>query len=345
MQTPPEHTAPVLKYVIMPELKNIRWAILGAGKIAHKFAQDFKATQRGELVAVASTDTVRGQEFAGQYQIPFVYTYDELYKSSDVDAVYIATPHNFHFEQCQQCLHNGKAVLCEKPVTINDGEVKKLIAAATEHGVFFMEAMWTYFLPALHQAKAWLDSGRIGALKMIQADFGVTMPFDPQGRLFNLALAGGGLLDLGVYALSFANYFGGDRQKELRASGFIGPTGIDETTTMAVQYDGVLASLTTAITTRLRNKGVLFGETGVIELPEFWKARTATLYNGEYEVVETFEDNRTTWGYNFEIQHATDAILKGETQSTVMTLDRSNRLQEQMTEVRRQIGLRYPMEA
>lgn len=327
----------------MVNKSNIRWAILGAGRIAHKFAQDFATTQRGVLVAVAARDVDRAQAFATQYNIPAVYSYEALYESNDVDAVYIATPHNFHYEQSRRCMEGGKAVLCEKPVTLNDGEFKKLAALAKEKNVFFMEAMWTYFLPALQQAKQWLDSGRIGTLKLLQADFGVTMPYEPQSRLYNLELAGGSLLDIGVYAVAFAHYFAG-RPLAVKASGIIGATGIDESLGMLLQYAEIPALLTTSITTRLRNKGLLFGDAGFIELPEFWKARKAMLYNSEHELVETFEDDRTTWGYNFEIQAATDAILAGALESAVMPHEKSNDLQELMTGVRRQIGLKYPME-
>jgi predicted dehydrogenase len=323
---------------------NIRWAILGAGKIAHKFAQDFGATQRGTLVVVAARDAERAKDFAGKYGITHVYSYEQLYESSEVDAVYIATTHNFHYEQIRRCIESGKAVLCEKPITINDAELNELVRLATEKKVFLMEAMWMYFLPPFRQAKAWLDSGRIGALKAIQADFGFHMPFDPDGRLFNPHLAGGALLDIGVYNLAFATFFTQQKPDKLTASAVLGKTGVDETTGILLQYGDVTASLLLSIVTRLRNKALLFGETGYIEIADFWKAPSATLYNGEYEVVETFKDDRTTIGYNFEIQDATDAILAGRLESQVVPHATSLLLQELMTDVRRQIGLRYPME-
>jgi len=328
----------------MTDQKKVRWAILGAGKIAHKFAQDFAATERGELVAIASRDQDRAKAFASQYNISNVYNYDELYQSNEVDAVYIATPHNFHLEQSLQCLNAGKAVLCEKPITINDEELKKLVAAAKEKNVFLMEAMWTYFLPAFRQAKAWLDSGRIGTLKMLEADFGFAMPYDPQGRLYNAALAGGSLLDLGVYNIAFATYFTNTQPASIIASGKLTQTGVDESTCMILKYNAVMASLNTSMVVRLKNKALLFGDGGYIEIPEFWKARTATLYNSEHEIVETFNDNRTTWGYNFEIQEATDAILTGAKESRMVPHTISTTLQEIMSEVRRQIGFVYPME-
>lgn len=328
----------------MQKKNSVRWAILGAGKIAHKFAQDFPATQGGALVAVAARDTARAQTFADQYGIPLVYTYEALYNSTEVDAVYIATTHNFHYEQGLQCLQHGKAVLCEKPITINDAQFRELVAAAKTADVFLMEAMWMYFLPALHQAKAWLDGGRIGKLVAIQTDFGFAMPFEPEGRLYNPELAGGALLDLGVYTLAFAAYFANTKCTSLVASGVLGTTGVDETTGMLLTYGDLPASLLVSIRTRLRNKALLLGETGYIEIPYFWKAPSVTLYNAEHEVVETVTDDRKTWGYNFEIQEATDAILRGEGESSIMPHAKSNELQGLMTEVRRQIGLKYPME-
>jgi len=328
----------------MADQQKVRWAILGAGRIAHKFALDFTATQRGELVAVAARDKERAREFASQYHIPQVYTYEELYKSGEVDAVYIATTHNFHYEQSLRCLENGKAVLCEKPITINDAEFKKLATVAKEKNVFLMEAMWMYFLPGVLQAKSWLESGRIGTLKAIQADFGFAMPFDPGGRLFNPALAGGALLDLGVYNLAFATFFTSQKPDTITATGVLGKTGVDETTGILLKYDTITASLLLSIVTRLRNKAVLSGDAGHIEITDFWKAPVVTLYNGEHEVVETFKDPRTTWGYNFEIQEATDAIIAGALESKVVPHSTSILLQELMTEVRRQIGFVYPME-
>src|SRR3954447_8701207 len=154
----------------MPD--KIRWAILGAGKIAHSFASDFSVVTNAELVAVASADKSRAETFAKEYNLPLAYSYSELYNSSEVDAVYIATTHNFHYEQCIECMNHGKNVLCEKPVTLNDRQFKELARLSHEKNVFFMEAMWTYFLPAVLKAKQWLQEGKLGSLKVIEANFG-----------------------------------------------------------------------------------------------------------------------------------------------------------------------------
>lgn len=328
----------------MKKINKVRWAILGTGHIATQFAQDVKAVKNAGLIAVASRDKERAKEFAARYNIPHALTYDELYNSDLADAVYIASTHNFHFEQCLACIGHDKAVLCEKPITINDTEFKKLAALANEKKVFLMEAMWTYFLPALQKAKEWIDSGRIGSMKVIQADFSYLMEYNPSGRLYNPLLAGGALLDLGIYPIALATFFMNRKPDIIKASAIIGNTKVDEFTGMVFHYGNVSAVLFSSIRLTTPTKGIIFGDKGYIEIPDFYKARSAFLYNAEQKPVESFEDQRTTIGYNYEIQEATDCIIKGSCESMVVSHKRSNELQEIMTEVRNQINLKYPME-
>ena len=328
----------------MNKKSKILWAILGAGKIANAFAKDFPFMQNADLVAVASSDQERARNFAKEYNIPKALSYDELYNSHEIDAVYIATTHNFHFEQALKCLQNGKAVLCEKPITVNDSEFKKLAAVSKEKNVFLMEAMWTYFLPAIKKAKQWLGEGRIGKLKVIQADFAVPMEKNYEGRVYNLKLAGGSLLDLGVYPVSLAYYFTDMVPVEITASGAMTQTGVDERLGMIFQYGDITANLFTAITTRMTNKLRLFGEEGYIEIHDFWRTRSAKLFDKDYNLTDTFDDDRTSHGFIFEMQHANDMILDGKIESPVIPHSRSNNIQETMMEVRKQIGLKYPFE-
>ncbi len=320
----------------------IRWAILGAGKIAHKFAQDFAVIKNAELIAVASSDAERAKEFAAKYNIPQCMSYDELYSSDSVEAVYIATTHNFHHEQTLACLQHGKAVLCEKPITVNQQQFEELAQVAREKKVFLMEAMWTYFLPAIIKAKQWIVDGRIGSIKALQADFGFSMEFNPEGRLYNIKLAGGALLDLGIYPIAFANFFMNQQPDSIMASGIIGPTHVDESTGIVLKYGNVVASLFTTMVAKTQVKAFVYGDKGYIEIPMFFKAPEASLYNEEMQLVQTFKDSRSTHGYNFETQEVTDCLLKGMTESSVMPLSASQRLQEIMMEVRRQVGLVYP---
>ncbi len=325
-------------------IDKVRWAILGAGKIAHSFAQDFSAVKNAELVAVAATDESRAEIFAKEYSLPFVYSYDQLYNSNEADAVYVATTHNFHYEQCMQCMEHGKHVLCEKPITLNDKQFKDLARLSEKKKVFLMEAMWTYFLPAVIKARQWLQEGKIGNLKVIEAGFGFPMEKNLTGRMYNIELAGGALLDLGVYPIAFSSYFVNKKPDTITASGVLTNTGVDERTGIIFQYGDATASLFCSMVSIMANKGMLYGEKGHIEIPDFFKASAAFLYDDQHNLLDKFEDDRTTKGYNYEIQHATDAILEGKIESDIMPHSRSNEIQEIMTEVRRQIGLVYPGE-
>ena len=329
----------------MSEKNKIRWAILGAGRIANAFAKDFKWMQNAELIAVASGDKERAATFATEYNIPEAISHEQLFSKENVDAVYIATTHNFHFEQAMRCLQNGKAVLCEKPITVNDSQFKKLMSVSKEKKVFLMEAMWTYFLPAVQRAKEWLAQGRIGKLQVIQADFAVSMEKNMEGRMYNPNLAGGALLDLGVYPISLAYFFAGKSPEHITASGVMTNTGVDESVGMIFQYGDITADLFTSMMVRMGNTLKLFGEEGHIEIPDFWRTGSARLFDKEFNHVETYEDHRTSHGFIFEMQHANDKILSGDIESDIIPHSRSNNIQETMTAIRRQIGLKYPFES
>ena len=207
-----------------------------------------------------------------------------------------------------------------------------------------MEAMWTYFLPAVHKAKQWMDEGRIGNLKVIQADFGFPMEKNMTGRIYNPDLAGGSLLDLGIYPISMANYFANKLPELISASGALTETGVDERLGIILQYGDITATLFSSIITRMANKCCLFGEKGYIELPDFWRARSAKIFNADFELTEAFDDNRVSHGFIYEMQHANDKVLNGDTESDVVPLSKSRDVQSIMMEVRRQIGLIYPMD-
>jgi predicted dehydrogenase len=324
--------------------KIIRWGILGAGNIAKDFVKDFPLLQNAELIAIAASDKERAKAFAAAHNIPLVHSYEELYSSTEIDAVYIATTHNFHFEQSMQCMKHGKAVLCEKPIAINDTEFKQMAALSKEKNIFLMEAMWTYFLPAIQKAQQWITEGRIGKLKVIQADFSFAVPKNIEGRMYNPHLAGGALLDLGVYPVAAATLFANGKPNRIIASGVLTETGVDASTAMILNYGDIVATLTTSMVTRMTNKLRLFGENGYIEVPDFWRAYGCKLFDNDFALIESFDDERTSHGFIYQMQHATDRILNNEMESDIMPHKRSNEIQEIMTEVRRQIGFTYPNE-
>lgn len=328
----------------MDKKTKIRWAILGAGRIANSFTKDFPLMYNADLVAVAASDRERAKKFATQYNIPQALSYDELYASKEIDAVYIATTHNFHFEQALKCLQNGKAVLCEKPVTVNDKEFKVLMELSKNKKLFFMEAIWTYFLPAIFKARQWMDEGKIGKLKVIQADFAFAMEKNLEGRLYNPMLAGGSLLDLGIYPIALAYYFTNKEPLKITATATMTSTGVDESVAMSFQYGDVIALLFSSVITRMTNVCRIYGESGYIEIPDFWKASGCKLYDKDYNLIDSFNDNREAHGFIYEMQHANEMIMAGEYESPVLPHSRSNAIQETMKEIRNQIGLKYPFE-
>ena len=189
-------------------MEKIKWGIVGPGIIAHEFAHDFQFASHAELVAVASRSVERGADFAKKYGIKKVFSsYNDLYNDPDVDAIYVATPHTFHFENSRDAIDSGKAVLCEKPLTHNLQDTVALLDHAQKKGIYLMEGMWTYFLPVIRKAVEWVDAGRIGEVKHVKANFGYPSEFDPSRRYYDPELAGGCLLDMGCYTIAMAWLF------------------------------------------------------------------------------------------------------------------------------------------
>ncbi len=331
-------------FMCMNKKQTVRWAIIGAGNIARAFVKDFALMQHATLVAIASSSKSRALEFSAIHGIPRVLSYEELYNSPDVDAVYIATTHNFHFEQALSCLQNGKAVLCEKPVTVNDTQFARLMSVSKANNVFLMEAMWTYFLPAVQKAKAWIQEGRIGKIKMIQADFAFSPPQNLEGRLYNPQLAGGSLLDVGIYPIAIAYFFMNTPPQKITSAARMAITGVDESVAMILDYADASANLFCSVTTKMKNSAFIFGETGYIELPFFHKAWEAKCFDRDFLLTDSFSDGRASHGFIYEMQHANDMILNGEKESSIMTQQRSMDIQQTMKIIRDQAGLKYPFE-
>jgi predicted dehydrogenase len=322
----------------------INWAILGAGRIAHTFAKDFPLVHYANLLAVGSRDPGKALSFSMQYSIPRALSYEELYVAEDIQAVYIATPHNFHFEQAKNCILNGKSVLCEKPITINDRQFSILSSLAREKRVFLMEALWSYFLPALQEAKKWILEGRIGEIKFIQANFGYDLDKNPEGRLYNPHLAGGALLDIGIYPLAISLFFLEKLPNRLESFALMTNTGVDARISVQMDFDPAMVQIMVALDILLENKMVIYGEKGILEIFEYWKAKKFVLKDLEHQVVDQYLDDRDSHGFVFQIQEATHQILKKEVESEVIPHQRSLEIQEILTQIRGQIGLKYPME-
>ena len=314
-------------------MKTIRWGIVSAGRISHTFAKDIKWVDGAEIVAVAARSQESAKAFAEEYNIPVAYQgYDALFEDPNVDAVYISTPHTHHFAHTKAALEAGKHVLCEKPFTVSPEECETLMALAEEKGLFLMEAIWTYFLPAIQTAKRWLEQGRIGELKHIKADFGYPIPYDANSREWNVDLAGGCLLEMGIYPVSFNYLFNPSLDYKLQVIGRRAPNGADRDVTITLDYNDKDSVLNTSFDCRLPNWGFLVGTEGYIAIPDFFRASQCSLHVLD-EQIDHFVDERKGSGFEFEIHEACEAIRQARLTSDVVPLSTSLHLQKQMQEI------------
>jgi predicted dehydrogenase len=311
-------------------MKKVKWGIVGPGNIAHSFAHDFLFAKYGELQAVASRSLAKAQNFANKYGIPRAYgSYSELYADKEIDIVYVATPHTFHHENSADAINSGKAVLCEKPITVNLEECDSLIALAKEKDKYLVEGMWTYFLPVINKVSEWVNEGRIGQVLSIKADFGNLVPFDPDSRMYSPELAGGTLLDMGIYPLAITWLIYKSDPKNISVISRKASTGVDNDVNVLFEYEDALASLHSSFRSKLNNHAYIIGEKGYIDIPEFWHARECLLFESE-NIIERFQDDREGKGYEFEIDAVSIDLLNGFKQSEVMPLDYSRKLQVHM---------------
>ena len=324
-------------------MKTVRWGIVGPGNIAARFAKAVKNVASVELVAVASREKERGAAFAEAHQIPLVFTgYEEMAASDTVDAVYIATPHPFHKPCAELFMKAGKHVLCEKPMCVNADEARQLADCARQNGVFLMEAMWTRFLPAILEAQKIIASGEIGEVRAIEADFCYRTEIGSIPRLYLPSLAGGGLLDVGVYGLHFAAIFLGSAPETLAALGHT-DQGVDIHTSILMKYkNGAIASITSAIGVEKPETGFIYGTKGWISFPCFYGPQELTVHTqqGDRRIVKEYLGN----GFEEEIIEVCRCIQSGKSQSDIMPLAESIAILQQMDDVRAKIGIRYPFE-
>ena len=323
----------------------LRWGILSTGHIAHKFALGVGATESSVIQAVASRTQDKAEAFGDKFDIPRRYgSYEAMVADAEIDAIYVATPHPMHAENTILCLRGHKAVLCEKPFAVNATLAGQMIDTARKEGLFLMEAMWSRFLPPIRKAKELVDAGAIGELRMITADFGFRGKWDPASRLLNPDLAGGGLLDVGIYPISLASLFFGEA-RSVASQAHIGKTGVDEQAGIVVKYDaGRLSVITTGVRTQTPMEAWLLGTDGRIHLHgPWWRGNPLTLMvNGKDSetIAPTTEGN----GYNYEIDEVARCIAAGKCESDIMPLDETLSIVKLLDEIRAQWGLKYPME-
>lgn len=318
------------------------WGIIGPGKIAKKFAAALGMVDGAALRAVASRDAGRAAAFAQEYGAAVGYgSYEELVADEAVDAVYIATPHGFHAEHAILCLRHGKAVLCEKPMALSAREALSMVAASRESGAFLMEAMWTRFIPLMGSVMELVGSGKIGALKYIRADFGFLAPFNPDGRLYNMRLGGGSLLDIGIYPLFLCTQLLG-RSAKVVAAGDLSPTGSDVTCHAVLQYgDGVSAVISSTLACQTSLTAEIAGTEGMIRIPTPWYKNDRYEWSRAGEPAQAVMLEPMVNGFEYQIREAMRCREQGLIESPLLPHSFSLMMAETMDEIRGQIGVKY----
>ncbi len=327
--------------------QSIRWGIVGPGKIARKFADDLRLVPGASLHAVASRSMERSQAFADAYGTPYAYdSYEALADCPGLDVVYIATPHSSHYENTLFFIQKGIPVLCEKPFAMDFRQAREMADLARQKGVFLMEAVWTRFIPATVKALEWIAEGRIGELRMVQADFGFKSAYDPHSRLYDKALGGGSLLDIGIYPVWLAvSLLGKPAAEHISAAATFSPGGGDESCSFSFVYEN--NCIATGFSTLIANTPIearIYGEKGSILLHKRWH-HTQQLSLSLYQDKDMLHENLVLpyegWGYAYEARHVAECLSKGLTESPLQPLSTTLDVVETLDNIRRIIGLRY----
>jgi predicted dehydrogenase len=325
----------------------IRWGIIGTGGIATSFAEDLALMPDASLVAVGSRSQGTADDFGDRFEVPHRHaTYAGLVNDADVDAVYVSTPHPGHHDAALLAINAGKAVLVEKPFTMNANEASSLIDAARSRGVFLMEAMWARWLPHMVRVRDLLAAGALGDVRVVIAEHNQRFERDPTFRLFDPALGGGALLDLGIYPVSFASMVCGAPTRVTAVSDRAF-TGVDARTSVILQYDGGAHSvLTTSLEVVGSNRAVIIGTEARIETDSVFYAPTGfTLIARDGSVRERFDEPQAGGrGMQHEAAEVMRCMRAGKLESDVLPLDETLAIMETLDEIRRQIGLVYPGE-
>jgi predicted dehydrogenase len=322
--------------------EEIRWGVVGPGRIAEKVVADFAVVHGARAVAVASRSLGRAQDFAGRHGIERAHgSYAAILADPDVDVLYVATPHPQHHAIAMAAIRAGKALLIEKAFTATVAGAREVIDLSRETGVFVMEAMWTRFQPAVVRMRELIADGAIGEVRSVQADLGVQRDFDPTDRLFAQELGGGALLDLGVYVVSFAQMVLGDPDT-VTATGSLFETGVDAEASLLLGYaDGRSATLMTSLRNALPGQARVFGTAGWIDVPpRFHHPQTIVLHRaGADPEVITLPPLGS--GYSHELIEVSENLRAGRSESAVMPLADTLAVQEVLEQATGQLGVTF----
>ena len=322
-------------------MKKLKWGILGPGSIARDFAQALNRVN-GEVYAVASRNKERAKKFARENNVKKAYgSYDEIIKDKDIDVVYIATPHSNHYEYIIKSLNNNKHVLCEKAITVNERELEEALKIARENNLVLEEAMTLFHMPLYEKVIKKINNEDLGKVNIVQVSFGSFKEYDENNRFFNLDLAGGALLDIGTYALSFARYFLSSMPEEILSTVKKAKTGVDEESGIILKTkEDEIATISLAFRSKMPKRGIVSCDNGFITIDNFPRANKATInyLDGAVEVIECGEEEKAL---DYEVIFMEEKINENkESNSIELTYD----VTKIMNKVRKDWGILYPFE-
>ncbi|WP_010630767.1 Gfo/Idh/MocA family protein [Sporolactobacillus vineae] len=322
-------------------MKKLNWAILGPGRIASEFADAVHAAGK-TIYAVGSRRLEHANDFAGKHHIEKAYgNYDEMLRDPAIDIVYLSTPHSNHYEYLMKCLENGKNVICEKAITVSTEQLRPVIQLAKEKHLFVVEAMTIFHMPLYQKLQEIVASGKIGKLKMVNVTFGSLKPYDPKSRFFNMDLAGGALLDIGTYALSFARFFLSSQPNQIVTTVKKFETGADESSGIVLKNpDDQMGVITLTMRAKLPKRGIVTGDKAFITVDNFPRAENATLTypDGSTEEISAGDTDRAM-AYEYVYMNQ---VVAGARQENTLPL--TSDVVDIMTRVRHQWGINYPFE-
>lgn len=322
----------------------VRVGILGPGRIVKRVMTDFHNSEGVRLTAIASRSVERAREAAAAYGAVYAFgSYEELAECGEVDLVYIATPHPFHCEQAILMMEHGKHVLCEKPMAPTEAETKRMVECARKNGVFLMEAMWTRCFPAMKRLMELIRAGEIGEVNHIYSLFSCSCGVDPESRLFSPDLAGGALLDIGVYPLMMVTHILGWNPVRIQSLSTRTETGVDARMSVQLQYEsGATAQVMTALDAAGPSQLMIYGTKGYISADEYWRPTSfEAVINGERRKYGFAPENE---GHHYEFEEAARCINKGLIESPLMTHEESVAVSRMTQALRHEAGVFYPWE-
>ena len=324
-------------------MKGIHWAVLGTGTIANEMARTLERNGR-HFYAVGSRSPEKAAAFGEKYGIQKVYSdLNEMFSDPAVDVVYIATPHNTHFAYIKKALENGKHVLAEKAITLNSDELREAAALAKAKGLVLAEAQTIYHMPLYKELRELLSSGKMGRVNLVTMNFGSFKEYDMGNRFFNRALAGGAMLDIGVYALSFVRWFLDSKPENLLSQVKTAPTGVDEQAGLLMTNpEGQMATVMLSLRSRQPKRGMVSCEKGYIEIMEYPRAWEAKITDADSGNVEVIRAGDCAQALMYEIADMESAIA-GSPES--MYLGYTEDVMDLMTRFRKSWGVSYPEEA